>query len=212
MLMIFGDNNNVKSYVTPVIVEPKSIALIGDSTITSQACRADTIASKLLTPTEISNGWSATNLAVGGATINAQKSTWNAYGGKTSHDIIIIQVGLNDMGTASSTTNANYQSLIDQVNATKKVGAKLYISCMLPCKQRFVDLGMATGQANWLALNNAIMGSTFTGVDGRNNYHVALLDDGVGNLAAAYDCGDHIHENQAGADIIIAGFRTMIGL
>ena len=31
-----------------------------------------------------------------------------------------------------------------------------------------------------------------------------------GNLASQYDCGDHIHENQAGADIIIEGFRQMI--
>ena len=80
---------------------------------------------------------------------------------------------------------------------------------MLPAKQRWIDFGMVNGQSNWLALNNAIM-STITGVDKRNNYHVALLSDANGNLATQYDCGDHIHENQAGADIIIQGFRNLI--
>ena len=196
---------------TPILTG-KSVALIGDSTITNYACRSQKISDTLFNSTDISNGWTATNLAVAGQTISQQLTVWNNNSNKVTYDIIIIQVGLNDMSTATATTLTNYQNLINQINATKKAGAKVYISCMLPCKQRFVDLGIATGQSNWIALNNAIMGSTFTGVDGRNNYHVSLLDDGGGNLAAAYDCGDHIHENQAGADIIITGFRTMIGL
>lgn len=188
---------------------PKSVVLIGDSTITSQACRPDTIASRLFTTQEISQGWSATNLAVGGHTINNQLSVWNSYSGKQNHDIIIIQVGLNDMNTSSATTIANYQNLINTINNTKKAWAKVFISCMLPAKQRFTDLGLANGQSNWLALNDAIM-NTITGVDKRNNYHVALLSDANGNLATQYDCGDHIHENQAGADIIIQCFRALI--
>ena len=188
---------------------PKSVVLIGDSTITNYACRPDTIASRLFTTQEISQGWSATNLAVGGHTINNQLSVWNSYSGKQNHDIIIIQIGLNDMNTASATTIANYQNLINTINSTKKSGAKVFISCMLPAKQRWIDLGWVNGQSNWLALNNAIM-STITGVDKRNNYHVALLSDANGNLATQYDCGDHIHENQAGADIIIQGFRGLI--
>ena len=196
---------------TPILTG-KSVALIGDSTITNYACRSQKISDTLFNSTDISNGWTATNLAVAGQTISQQLTVWNNNSNKVTYDIIIIQVGLNDMSTATATTLTNYQNLINQINATKKAGAKVYISCMLPCKQRFVDLGIATGQSNWIALNNAIMGSTFTGVDGRNNYHVSLLDDGGGNLASAYDCGDHIHENQAGADIIIAGLRTMIGL
>ena len=188
---------------------PKSVVLIGDSTITNHACRPDTIASKLFTTQEISQGWSATNLAVGGHTINNQLSVWNSYSGKQNHDIIIIQIGLNDMNTASETTISNYQNLINTINSTKKAGAKIFISCMLPAKQRWIDLGWVNGQSNWLSLNNAIM-STITGVDKRNNYHVALLSDVNGNLATQYDCGDHIHENQAGADIIIQGFRGLI--
>ena len=190
----------------------QKIALIGDSTIAAYACRTQSIAQTLFTATEITDGYSATNLAVPGHTINQQLTVWNNDTNKATYDIIIIQVGLNGMTSSTATAISDYQSLINKINTDKKIGAKVYISCMLPCKQRFVDLSMATGQSNWVALNTAIMDSTFTGVDGRNNYHVALLDDGVGNLAAAYDCGDHIHENQAGADIIITGFRTMIGL
>lgn len=192
------------------ITTPESVVLLGDSTITSQACRTETIAEILFTPTEQSQGWSAHNLAVGGHTINDQLAVWNAYANKTDHDIIIIQVGLNNMGANISDTLSQYQNLVNTVNSTKKAGAKVFISCMLPCKQRWVDLGMMPGaQSNWVALNNAIM-TTITGVNKRNDYHVSLLDDGSGNLAAAYDCGDHIHENLAGAEIIRDGFRLMI--
>jgi len=200
----------LKNEPPPTEVTLKKVALIGDSTIAAYSCRSQTIAQTLFTPTEITDGWQAVNLAVPGHTINQQLAVWNADSNKSTYDIIIVQIGLNDMNTATATTLTNYQNLINQINATKKAGAKVYISCMLPCKQRFVDLGMATGQSNWVALNNAIIDNTFTGVDKRNNYHVSLLDDGNGNLAAAYNCGDHIHENQAGADIIITGFRNMI--
>lgn len=205
LFMTLGKNE------APIPITTKNVVLLGDSTITSQQCRSQTIAATMFSEQEKAQGWSATNLAVGGATINNQLSTWNNYANKLSHDVIIVQVGLNDMNTDSATTLNNYQNLVNQINATKKVDAELYISCMLPCKQRWIDLGLANGQSNWVALNNAIM-TTITGVTKRNDYHVALLDDGNGNLAAQYDCGDHIHENQAGADIIAEGFRIMLGL
>ena len=214
---------NNKIYLTPfyyndVLVIPlsgnnvsKNVMLIGDSTIASFSCRSTSLAQNMFTSSEISDGWNATSIAAPGNTINQQLTAWNNHSLKTKYDYIIIQIGLNDMNTNISTTLSNYQNLINQVNLTKKQSAIVFISCMLPCKQRFIDLGLVNGQSNWVALNNAIM-TSITGVNKRNNYHVPLLDDGNGNLKAIYDCGDHIHENQAGADIIITGFRSLLGL
>lgn len=82
---------------------------------------------------------------------------------------------------------------------------------MLPCKQRWTDLGWANGQSNWIALNNAIM-STITNVDKRLDSHVAVLGDGNGNLKSEYDSGDHIHENDAGAVVIKDAWRSCFAL
>lgn len=191
----------------------KKILISGDSTITSQACRSTSVASKLFNIRDIYNGYSATNIALGGHTINQQKKIWDELPNKTDFDIIIVQVGLNDMNTAIETTLVSYQAYIDAINSSKKAEAKVYISCMIPAKQRWIDLRWANGQHNWVKLNQAIMGGgskPITGVNKRNDYHVLLLADEHGNLSSAYDCGDHIHENQDGADIIIKGFRKMI--
>ena len=54
-------------------------------------------------------------------------------------------------------------------------------------------------------------GSTpITGVDFRVSHHTSLLDDGSGNLAAIYDIGDHIHENNAGRQIIARVWRDSL--
>lgn len=192
------------------ITDVRKVVISGDSTLDAYACRTETIASKLFTGNEISEGYLAVNIAVQGHTINQQLAVWNNLTNKTEFDCIIVQIGLNDMNGELSNILTNYQSYINQINSTKRSDAKVFISCMLPCRQRWVDLGLfPTAQNNWEALNSAIM-TSINGVDKRNNYHVALMSDGNGNLATQYNCGDNIHENQAGANVIIQGFRKMI--
>lgn len=185
----------------------KKIVILGDSTIAAFSCRTTTVASHIFSEFEKSEGFDAVSLAVPGHTINQQLTEWNNYSEKQNIDIIIVQVGLNDLNQSSSTIIANYQALIDQINATRKPGAKVVISCMSPARENLS--AWPNGYSNWLALNNAIM-TTITGADYRNDYHVSIMSDGNGNLKSIYDCGDHVHENQAGADVIVQGFRNVI--
>ena len=86
---------------------------------------------------------------------------------------------------------------------------------MIPCKQRLINVYGATNGLvsynKWLAMNSAIM-NTVTGVDYRISRHCDLLNDGSGNLASVYDCGDRIHENNAGRKIIAGEFRKALNV
>ncbi|REC56961.1 hypothetical protein DRF62_02045 [Chryseobacterium piscium] len=187
----------------------KKFLISGDSTIAAYACRGQTIASQLFTQNEISQGFSAQNIAVPGHTINQQLAAWNALSNKNFFDVVLVQIGLNDVEQNINTVLTNYQNYINQIRSDIRPDAEIWISCMNPAKKAYLDAGKPQAYANWVTLNNAIM-STISNVDKRNNYHVSLLSDGSDNLADQYNCGDNIHENQAGADIIKEGFRSMI--
>ncbi|KQR93287.1 hypothetical protein ASG01_08805 [Chryseobacterium sp. Leaf180] len=205
---------------------PKRIIISGDSTITSQACRSEPISNFIFTDSEKNEGYFAENIAVGGNTIQQQNTIWNNLTSdkKKSFDFIFIQVGLNNCANGnSSVVIAALQSYVNDVNATKNADAKIILSCMLPCKYRWTylnDSGIlpnnpVQSQQVWTDLNKAIMNQNsslpnISGVDFRNDYHVTLLADVNGNLNPIYDCGDYIHQNQAGADIIIQGIRNII--
>lgn len=155
-------------------------------------------------------GW---QIAVPAETIAQQRTRWNAIADSTAYasDAVVVQIGLNDLDPAESaaTALARLQLLIDDINADKLGDMQVLISQMLPCRARLITLYGGTNgpiaYQKWLDMNDAIAGNggnAITGVDGRITAHVALLNDGAGNLAAAYDTGDGIHENNAGRRII----------
>ena len=160
------------------------------------------------------------NVAVPGDTIAEQKADWNSLSVNSLGTAwVVLQVGLNDLNPALGTTAskiAEIQDLVDTIKAD--IGSKpLYIAKMLPCKQRIVDVYGATAalsQQRWVDMNEAIAGngsSPITGVQGRIVSHVPLMDDGLGNLKAVYDLGDHIHPNTAGRQVMATaweGFTT----
>jgi hypothetical protein len=174
-----------------------SMAVIGDSTISNYSGTAIAQLIAGITPTDISTA---------GDTIGQQLSRWKALPNHV-FEAVVMQIGLNNVtgsGTAALAITA-LQELVDKVRLDAGALCKIYVAKMLPCKQRWIDLyggpGGATAQAQWVDINDAIAGAgatPITGVDGRITSHVPLLDDGSGNLAAAYDSGDHIHENNAG--------------
>ncbi|MGN7786824.1 GDSL-type esterase/lipase family protein [Niabella sp. 22666] len=195
---------------------------VGDSTIAPYLGQ-NPVASYVFSPSEINDGYFCDTIAVPGNTINQQLSAWIAYPNKLTLDGVTLQIGLNDMapGDPINDVLARYQNLVDTVRGGLKPEAKIIASCMLPCKQRFINLYGSTdgviSQQKWVYLNQSIMGtnsahSNITGVDARSNYHVSILDDGSGNLADIYQTAemDEIHENNIARQIIATGWRIKI--
>ena len=179
---------------------PINLGVIGDSTIAEGY-------GGLLVPSYIPQFTPITSVAMGGDTIQGQRSKFAALTNHTDYDVVIMQIGLNDIYPASHTETIlnNYQSFVDYIRSVVSVRCKIYVSQMIPCKQRFIDLfGEVNGGLSyqrWLDLNYAIA-NTITNVDGRITSHVAVLNDGNDNLKAEYDTGDRVHENVAGRQII----------
>lgn len=186
-----------------------NLGVIGDSTIAAGY-------GGLLVPAYIPQFTPITSIAQGGDTIQGQRSKFSSMPNKDKFDVFIMQVGLNDMSTLTQTTAtvlANYQSMINEVRAAVNPNCKIYAGQMLPARQRSIDVrGEELGQLSyerWLELNYA-MEHTFTGLDGCVSSHVAILNDGLGNLKPEYDTGDHIHENVAGRIVIANAWRNKL--
>lgn len=192
--------------------ELPALATLGDSTIAAYASQNNV-------PDYITGIGESFNFAVPGQTIAQQQARWNALTDYTPYRAVIVQVGLNDMNPAESaaTALARLQSCINDVNSRKPAGCPTIISKMTPAKARWLALYGGTNgpiaQQKWLDMNDAIAGNggnAITGVDARITSHVPLLDDGSGNLAAAYDTGDGIHENNAGRQIVATAWQTTL--
>lgn len=197
------------------VVAPPGLrtAAIGDSTIAAYA--GGTAVLFLMA------GVSPITIARPGNTIAQQRAEWVATYSvtKLAQKAVFVQVGLNDVaasGTAA-TRIAALQSFINLIRSEVSLTCKIYVSKMTPCRQRWIDVyGAVNGpiaQSMWADMNDAIAGTgptPITGVDGRITSHVPLMDDGSGNLAAAYDTGDHIHPNTAGRQINADAWRAQL--
>jgi len=189
-----------------------NVCCIGDSTIALYLTVNSPIAYFLRATGTI------TDIAHAGDTIAQQKTLYDALssGTKSGFNYVFVQVGLNDLDPAESaaTALARYQGLIDDIN-TNSPSAKVVCGTMNPCKQRLIDVyGAVNGPIayqKWLDMNTAITGSgpnAITGVDQVVTRHTTQLNDGSGNLASAYDLGDHIHENNDGRGIVASSWNT----
>lgn len=191
--------------------------VLGNSTIAAFLAQVS-VPSLLFTPTEIAAGYSAFSVAVPGETIAQQHTRWNNIANKSQYEWVFVEVGLNNMNPAEAATVpiAEYQSLIDDIRADVP-GIKIICSKMTPARQRWIDLyGAINGpiaQQKWVDMNAAMSGfgpNAVTSVDAFVVNHVPLLADSNGNLAAQYDMGDGIHENNAGRQIIATWWRNKL--
>ncbi|WP_144618844.1 SGNH/GDSL hydrolase family protein [Acinetobacter pittii] len=190
---------------------PLNIGVIGDSTIAAGY-------GGQLVPSYIPEFTPITSVATPGDTILGQRQKFSSLTNHKSYDVVLMQIGLNDMNVSTQSTAtvmANYQSFIDYIRGVVNSRCKIYISQMLPCRQRWFDLygetNGALSQQRWIDVNYAIE-HTFTGVDGRITAHVDILKDEVGNLKAEYDTGDHIHENPAGRQVIATAWKDKLAM
>ena len=152
------------------------------------------------------------DIATAGETIANQNTRWTDLSGsiKRNFDYVFVQVGLNDTDPAESAATAigRLQDLIDNIN-TDCPNSVIIIGTMTPCKARLITVyGAVNGLVayqKWLDMNEAIRGNgvnPITGVDDYVDNHTTLLNDGSGNLAATYNSGDDIHENNDGREVI----------
>ena len=190
----------------------------GDSTI-AQYLTQSSVSSFLLTPFDVSNGCSITDISVPGNTILQQKTAYEALNDKNTYDWVIVQIGLNDTDPSelASVAIARLQSYINSINSFKKSDCKVIISVMNPIKARFRTL---YGDAQWMvaynkwkSMNEAISGfgsNPITGVSYRVINHARLLKDDVDNLASIYDIGDFVHENNTAREIIANEYRSAL--
>ncbi|MFA6459519.1 MAG: SGNH/GDSL hydrolase family protein [Candidatus Paceibacterota bacterium] len=192
--------------------------ILGDSTIAAYL-GYNGVDTYLLSGSDAILGTIINNQAVAGHTINQQKAVWDSDPNKTEYDWIIVEVGLNDVKytETNAIVLARYQALIDDINSTKKPTAIVIVATMVPVRQRLIDLyGVTNGltaYSQWQNMNTAIMGggaNAITGVQYRVNAHTAALSDGNGNLAAVYNHGDNIHENNVGRAIIANALRQAL--
>jgi len=202
--------------VAPIYFRTKGL-LLGDSTVASYAGQ-NAVASYFLTAGDTRNGGTLTDRSVAGETIAQQSARWTADANKATYDWVVIQVGLNDLNPAESAATAlgRYQTMVNTINSDKKTGAQIIAVTMTPCKERLTDLygaGGPTSYAKWQDMNTAISGggaSPIAGVTYHVTTHTTTLNDGSGNLAATYDTGDHIHENNAARAIIACEYRMVL--
>lgn len=169
------------------------------------------------------------DIAHSGDRIANQKTAWTAIAQKTALEVVIVQIGLNDVksriGAGTATTAqviADYQDLIDTIRAGAPATCKIFVSQLNPCKL-WLDAATnpAAAYAGWQDINSSIAGialspsgntvTTITGVDGRITSHVALLNDGSDNLNPIYELDPSgtpgVHENNEGAFILAQAWR-----
>lgn len=189
---------------------PKSIndkyCVIGDSTVAKYM-------DYLAISDFFGNDTDLTSIATAGETIAQQDARWDALdaGVKTAFKYVFIMVGLNDANNydlSAASELVKIQTLINAIN-TESPSAKIILSTMTPAKQRFIDvLGAvngATAYQKWLDMNEGIRGegaNAITGADVVISSHTTTLNDGSGNLAAAYNFKDNVHENNIARQII----------
>lgn len=163
------------------------------------------------------------DIAHSGDRIANQKTAWTAIAQKTALEVVIVQIGLNDVkgrvGAGSATTAqviTDYQDLINTIRTDAPAACKIYVSQLTPCKA-WLDLATfpAAAYTAWLDVNTAIAGggsTPITGVDGRITAHVAPLNNGSGYLNTIYDFNnDGVHLNNEGRFInAITGWRASL--
>lgn len=158
----------------------------------------------------------AADLAKSGDRIADQKTLWTALTNKQALEVVVVFIGQNDVkgrvgnsGVSLATVIADYQDLINTINADKPSGCKVVVCALTPSKG-WLDAATNPTAANaaWAGLNDAIMGrgsSPITGVDARVDGYLAALDDGTGRLAAEWNYNnDDVHPSSAARILHIA--------
>ena len=203
---------------TTVPLSSMPIVILGDSTSANYG--AGTRTDYFLYDPSGLNFSNVTNAANPGDSIAQQNTAWGNLTAdtQTSAPAILIQIGLNDLDPSESAATAlgRYQALVNAVKAAAPQ-AKVILSQMTPCRARLITLyGSTNGPiayTKWSDMNTGINGgggTPITGADYVVTAHVALLNDGSGNLVSWADTGDGIHPNNAARTVVAQCWRAAL--
>lgn len=196
-----------------LIPKPVSGIAIGDSTIAAYLGQNEVM---FYVPTSLNKH----TQAVPNDTIQGQARDFGLSSYALTARWAVVQVGLNNLNPAeaTATTIARLQTLVTNARARLPASSKLLVSKMTPCRAQLISLyGGVNGPLayqKWLDMNEAIAGggaTPITGADARITAHEPLLNDGSGNLAAAY-ASDSIHPNNAGRAIVGQAWTDALNL
>lgn len=178
----------------------KTIHFFGDSTLSYVSGNTWNAVRKYVTFNSLK-----TDSSYPGQTISAGLTEFNLHiDTYTDLDAVIIMIGINNLTSDISTLIQDYQGMINSVRTSIGVNKKIIICTMIPCSRASHSL-FPTQAPKWDALNEAILGNgttPITGVNERINTVNTALNAGDNTLAAAYDSGDALHENNAAREII----------
>lgn len=163
------------------------------------------------------------NLATWGDDITKQNPDWTALptSVKDDLDVVVVGVGHNDVkgrvdsGATIAQVMSDYQDLVDEIRGDVPESCKIIGVQLIPCD---AWLDTATNAANckaaWDDFNEALTGvgaNAITGLDAVVTSHVAILDDGSGNLKTFYNSQDDgIHPNTLGRGVIAQAIRSTL--
>jgi hypothetical protein len=192
--------------------------ILGDSIVAAYSSYSS-VGSRILTATE-SRSLGIVSYAYPGQTVTQQTTAWTnaAQRGDSAVEWIIVHVGVNDFiaGDSAATVTTRLQTLITDIN-TQNPTAKILLSPILPCKAN-ASIG-ATIWARIETYNDNIAGTGGTPITGSNITVIAYwtaMDDGAGNMIAAYEltdtgaAGDGLHENTAGRIYVAGVYRAAL--
>lgn len=171
-----------------------TIMIMGDSTVGDNGVGMPAISTLM-----DNDSYAITDFAQAGETIALQKArfVWHTDEYLAHIKCMFLQIGLNDYTMTTPQILAAYQDLVDTVRSKISATGKIVGVTMIPCNR--------SGDQQWIDLNAAIRGkgaSPITGLDAVIDTVATALNDGSNGLAAAYDSGDHLHENADGRQLI----------
>lgn len=181
---------------------PSRGIIIGNSTLA--AYLANSVASYVFSPAEITAGYYINSIARAGDGIGEQKTRWDTVTNKTTYDWIWVQIGLNNVNPAQTVAAIMpfYQALIDDIR-NDAPDIKIIIAKMSPGKGAWPTRypgNEAAAEVKFLAMQDAMMGigpNAITGADVLVSESYDLSVDGSGYLKTEYELAppDGIHPN-----------------
>lgn len=150
--------------------------------------------------------WSVDNSGVSGNRLSDLLARWRSELAGHGYDWVVVQGGLNDIRTTTVTADDSMNSLLSLAQEVRQDGGEPVLTTLWPCKG--ADKWTPEAELKRQELNVRIQSACKEGLARCVDLATPLTSpDDPELLSPVYDSGDHIHPNQAGADLIAAKVR-----